>query len=445
MKTRVILSMGLSALLLGGTMVGCSGGHGGRGIASASDRDAALASREAAVAARRARVALSRQDGGAAVYFAETAVGMAPQSADYRQLLAQGYLQAGRFTSARQGFADVLALTPDDGKAALNLALTQIAGGDPLGARRTLEGHAATIPAGDRGLALALAGDSAGAIGLLTEVARSTESTAKVRQNLALALALAGQWQAARVVAATDLAPAEVDARLEQWAAFAQPATSYDQVATLLGVRAIADAGQPAALALNRAPLVATPVQALAAVESGSDAPAVVLADAGRAPVAAAIPAIAGAGFSRVTFAAPQAVVQPLPQRAQAMLAQRDASFVVRRADRAVLASQSAAPFAGGDWYVQIGAYDNAGVARDAWTRATRRFAAFSGRQPNGMTFKANGEDFYRLSVGGFSRGAADSVCRRYRAAGGACFVRQGAGDQMAQWGRGGGVQVATR
>jgi hypothetical protein len=53
---------------------------------------------------------------------------------------------------------------------------------------------------------------------------------------------------------------------------------------------------------------------------------------------------------------------------------------------------------------------------------------------PNGMTFKANGEHVYRLSVGGFSRSAADTLCRQYRAKGGACFVREGAGDVMAQW-----------
>ena len=52
---------------------------------------------------------------------------------------------------------------------------------------------------------------------------------------------------------------------------------------------------------------------------------------------------------------------------------------------------------------------------------------------PNGVTFKANGEDVYRLSVGGFSRSAAETLCRQYRAKRGACFVRQGAGDVTAQ------------
>ncbi|MEG8056130.1 SPOR domain-containing protein [Sphingomonas sp. 22L2VL55-3] len=61
------------------------------------------------------------------------------------------------------------------------------------------------------------------------------------------------------------------------------------------------------------------------------------------------------------------------------------------------------------------------------------------------MTFKAKGEDVYRLSVGGFSKSAANAMCRQYHAKGGACFVRQGAGDVMAQWLRKPGMQMASR
>ena len=41
-------------------------------------------------------------------------------------------------------------------------------------------------------------------------------------------------------------------------------------------------------------------------------------------------------------------------------------------------------------------------------------------------------------------RSQADALCQHYRAAGGACFVRAGAGDQVASWSRK-GVQVAAR
>ncbi|WP_334017547.1 hypothetical protein [Sphingomonas aurantiaca] len=195
-------------------------------------------------------------------------------------------------------------MSPTSGKAALNLALSQVATGDWQAARQTLATQAAIIPALDRGLALSLAGDTAGGIALLTEVARSPETSVKVRQNLALSFALAGRWQEARVVAAADMAPGDVDARLEQWALFAQPAAASDQVASLLGVRAAADSGQPVALALNPARVApGVPAQAMASADP------VEAVDAGRVEVAS-VPA---AGFSKVTFGPRQEVVQALP------------------------------------------------------------------------------------------------------------------------------------
>ena len=44
-----------------------------------------------------------------------------------------------------------------------------------------------------------------------------------VRQNLAYAYALAGNWRAARVMAAEDVPADQLDARLAQWAASAAP------------------------------------------------------------------------------------------------------------------------------------------------------------------------------------------------------------------------------
>jgi Flp pilus assembly protein TadD len=250
MNTRALLLGGISALLLGGTMAGCAANSGR--IASVSDRSNALAVRTASRDAGKAKTALARREAAVAIGYAERAVVYAPMSATYRMLLGQSYLQGGRFTSALRAFADTLELSPSNGKAALNLALSQVATGDWQAARHTLEANAATIPAIDRGLALSLSGDTAGGIALLTEVARSPATSAKVRQNLALSYALAGRWQEARVVAEADLAPADVDARIEQWALFTQPTTASDQVASLLGVRAVADTGQPVALALNR-------------------------------------------------------------------------------------------------------------------------------------------------------------------------------------------------
>ena len=264
---HVSLSLSLTALLLGGTMVGCTA-NGPQGIASASDHSMAAAEKQAVGDADKAQAALAQRNGDKAVRFAEAAVQLAPRNANYRMILAHSYLQAGRFVSARQAYADVLTLVPDDhalvGKASLNLALAETAAGDWAAARKTLDEHAHDIPVGDLGLALALAGNPNGAVTILTQAARTDQSDAKLRQNLALSFALAGNWMAARATAAVDMSPADVDARLEQWAQFAQPQHAYDQVATLLRVTAAADQGQPAALALVAPVPMSVPVAPIA-------------------------------------------------------------------------------------------------------------------------------------------------------------------------------------
>src|SRR3546814_1721184 len=97
--------------------------------------------------------------------------------------------------------SDLLALDSNNGKVALSLALAQTAEGDWTAARATLDDHAGVIPATDRGLALALAGDPKAALQMLVPAARERGATAKTRQNLALTFALAGNWQAARSIA----------------------------------------------------------------------------------------------------------------------------------------------------------------------------------------------------------------------------------------------------
>lgn len=425
MNTRTLLPLGLSALMLGGTMVGCTAG--GPGVAAASDHAATLAAKGASENATRATAALAHHDGATAVADAEKAVLLAPRNVDYRMLLAQSYVQAGRFTSARQAYADVLELSPVNGKAALNAALATIATGDWQAARGMLADHVDIIPARDRGLALALAGDTQGAITLLTALVRSPQGDAKARQNLALSFALAGQWQSARLVGGMDLPSDQVDARLAQWATFAQPKAASDQVAALLGVHATADRGQPTALALRDASAPAVAV-ALAA-------PAPVMASAPVEPMpvtlAAAAPMPARVG---VTFGPRAEVVQALP-----------VATIPAVHGAAKVAIASASPVARGSFVVQLGAFQNAGVAKDAWGRVKSKLGAFGARAPQGMTFTAKTGSFYRLSVGGFARADADALCSRYRAHGGACFVRKDAGDRIAQWATAQSTQIASR
>ena len=430
MKTHTLVGAGLTALLLAGFAAG--------GVTLAGGRDVG---KQAVQTAGKASKALVKGDAAHAVSFAEAAVALKPQDSGYRMLLGQSYLKAGRFQSAHQAFADVLALEPGNAKAALNLALCQIAEGQWDAARQTLTTHADVIPARDRGLAWALAGDPVGGAEILMAAARTPDADAKIRQNLGLALALSGRWSDAKAVIATDLSPADTSKRIIQWLNFARPTSASDQVATLLGVKAAQDAGQPVALALNAS--AAAPVTEVAEAVPAAEAAPVEVASA---PVAVEVPAAEAPAdtTAKIVFADRHEVVQAVPASAPrkpvALIAAKGA-FKTKLA-AAPVAAKAVEP-AKGQWFVQLGAFDSAGVARDAWARATRRYAALSSHTPAGMAFKAQHGQFYRLSVGGFARTDAVAMCRAYRAKGGACFVRMGAGDQIAQWIKPAKVQTA--
>ena len=452
MKNR--LFAGLSALAL----VGAGGVVASIAMPAIADsRSDAAALKRAADFAKAAAKATAKKKWDKAILFAENAVVLSPDDAGYRALLGNAYLRAGRFASAEDSFADVMTLQPDNGRIALNLALAQIGTGKWAAARATLERGAGVIPAADRGLALALAGDTQGAIDVLTAATRSADADVKTRQNLALAMALAGRWQESRTLVAMDLAPAEVDKRMTEWAQFAHPVSAADQVASLLGVTPVVDPGRPTALAL------------------AASAPATATADAavdrympGRAPAPEAAPAVETQPVvvaSTTSDAAPAAVDSPTPvAEAVAPEAQPSAvrspvavaavkvrpvrTIASRGGYKTALAAapQPVAAPAMGNWYVQLGAYENSAVARDGWARLVRRYPAFAGHTPAGVKANVRGASFYRLSVGGFARADAASLCRGYRAKGGACFIRTGAGDQVASWARRGtGVQVARR
>jgi Flp pilus assembly protein TadD len=447
MKTRAFLTLGLSTLAFAGTMAAF-----GEGSAFAGASDPTKMAQQKNESARKA---LSKGDALAAVTFGEAAVTYDPGVVGYRLMLGQAYLKAGRFASARAAFGDALVLEPGNGKAALNLALAEIAEGNWDGARRTLDAHAATIPVSDRGLAIALAGDPASAVELLGTAVRAPDADAKTRQNFALALALAGRWQDAKTVAAMDVAPDQLDARILQWATFANPKSASDQVASLLGVVPVVDPGQPVALALapvgdkNIAVAAAAPVDTFmpkaqpeaVAVAAEQDTPVPAIAEP--EPVMASV--------SSVSFAPRREVVQMLPARAVNTVADRIeptaratvADAIIARSKSAAAAFVVAKPKPAaiglvtaptkGTYFVQLGAFENAAVAKDAWGRA-RRVSNFGGHAPSGAKFAGKAGNFYRLSVGGFARGEADAMCRSYRAKGGKCFVRTGAGDSAPAW-----------
>jgi Flp pilus assembly protein TadD len=181
----------------------------------------------------------------------ERAVTASPRDVGYRMLLAEAYLRSGRFDSARATYAEAVALDPSNTRGALSVALIHIAQGRPAAAVGILDNIADRAPAADVGLAYALAGRPERAVDLLESAARSPMATPRTRQNLALAYAFAGDWSRARAIAAQDISPSEIDARMAQWAQMARPGAGPVQVATLLGVSPGADPGRPMQVALG--------------------------------------------------------------------------------------------------------------------------------------------------------------------------------------------------
>lgn len=403
MKTHLLISIGLATTMLGGSLA-----------LVASGTVAVAEQGQAQKLVARANRALAKHRGDEAVTYAEQAVALASRDATYRALLGRAYLQAGRFASAVQAFSDVLALNPADGRAALNLALAQTATGEWVAARETLSAHAARIADADRGLALALAGDPAGGIALLGQAARDPAATATMRQNLALALALDGRWVEARTVASVDMSPEQVDARLVEWAGFARPRSAAQQVAALLGVTPVADRGQPVQLALS-VPGDAAPVT----VARAAPEPAEILPE----PAPPVAPTrLAAIVRPAITFAPRREIVQALPRDYRG------------RSAAPVRMAATPAPGGTGGYYVQLGAFDNAAVARTAWRRIARNVPRLAEMSPQGMQASVRGASFYRLSVGGLARTDAAALCGRVRARGDRCFVRTHAGEQLASW-----------
>ena len=434
-----VLKFGIAGLAIAGTMVACNPGAKAFRVNGASAA-ASKSEQQAVTFYARANEALRKGDTAAALLHAERAVEFSPADVGYRMLLADLYLKSGRFQSAATTFDDVLALDPENRRAGLSLALARAALGERGGAIAQLD-RMDSAPAADRGLAYALAGDTARAIELLEPAAREVGANGRTRQNLALAYALAGDWQKARTTAAQDVAPDQLNARLQQWASLAQPNAAADQVATLLGVTpAASDEGQPVRLALAPAPNDGTALAAAEplreAVQQASyeqpAAPAVVQTAEMADWVSSAAPQEQQVQDTRPAYAAAvEALVTPQPSviRATAPIKPVGGSFELpaRIKERAVARGT-------GRYAVQLGAFGSPSAVERAWVSAHKRFG-FSHHTPLSTTVKLPKGTFHRLSVAGFaSHGEASDVCRTIKAKGGVCFVRAVAGDTPVRW-----------
>jgi Flp pilus assembly protein TadD len=451
-----LLKLAVSSMVLGAALMGNASA-----VAPVSASAIAKAERQASKIAAKASEALKARDGAKAVALAESAVTLDPRNADHRALLGQAYLLSGRFASAATSFRDALTLNPAHGRAALNLALAEIAYGRTDSAKIALEQARLFVPAADYGLALALAGDKEAAVTVLEAAARGDGATPKTRQNLALAYALAGRWKDAQVTAAQDVPPDEMLDRMTKWAQFAKPQATSDQVAWLLGVKPVIDPGQPAQLALAPAPVAPEPV-AVAAVEPVAQP--VVVAPVAEPAVVAGVEPVAPVEAPVETAAVAAVMEAPKERAAQSIFfaeAKPKPAPLIRKIDLpaskpasllrvAAVARPKARPLSAkpGNFVVQLGAFSSASRVEAAWSKYSTRTRRLSGYAPVSTTFRpTSNATVHRLSVGGFAtRNEARALCNQIKASGGACFVRGTAGDAPMQFAsRAKPAQLASR
>jgi len=447
MTTPLRFGSAVSAIALATMLAGCATTQpkthfGGK----AADENVGLATR--------AMAALNSNKIPEAIDYAERAVAQNPDDAGFRALLGNAYFAGGRFNSAEAAFKDSLTLYSNQPSVILKLALVDTALGKKDDAVALLQAGRSALDASNYGLALALAGQPDQAIPVLEAAARAKGADATVRQNLALAHALAGDWTEARTIAAQDVPGDKLDARIHQWMQLAQPAKPSDQVTAFMGVTpAATDPGQPVRLALRK-------TDTMVAEAAPASQPQPHVTEAAPAPAPAAVQAVAPEepAPQMVAAVAPPAMPAPQPAVAEApapspvtMLAvaahevsSAVESFITKKpaplarpakAHRAVAAQR---PLAHGDSVVQLGSYRTPQQVAAGWAHLTQRYPALRGYLPLKARFDSPNGTYWRLSIQGFSsqREAIDR-CQILKSRGGACFVRGVAGDAP--------VQIASR
>ena len=439
----------LSALVTASLIAGCASptNRVQSANSSASDKGSLVG------AATRAQLALTSGDFATAVQWAEQAVAGSPQDATFRALLGNAYLGSGRFASAEAAYNDSLSLAPNQAGVAMKLVLAQIAQGKGGEALQMLDQLRGAADPADVGLAMALAGQPGNAVAVLDEAARRPGADARTRQNLALAHALAGDWEAARVVAAQDLPANQLDARMAEWMSMAKPSSPAVKVAGLLGVvPAASDPGQPVRLALkdtgvrlaSAAPAPSAPVAAAAVTLPIPPAPAPQMASASTTVMdnpGFAVP-VEAAPVEVAVAQAPEPAVAASVEQIESPVQMADLSQTLESIRREPVKASGALPkvsqlrrsasarFASSGVVVQLGAYGSPKRVQEAWSKMERRDASLGRYTPVSARFEAQSGTVYRLSLKGFSTDReARLLCEQLKRSGSACFVRNAAGD----------------
>ena len=389
---------------------------------------------------------------------AEREVARSPQNASLRSALGLAYLQAGRFDSATSAFDDAVRLGENSPRTALSLALAKIGAGRGREAIAILDNSRDSIPAGDLGLALALAGEGSRGVAILTDALRGGDNSAKLRQNLAYAYALDGRWREARTMMEQDVPADLVDRRISEWAMQGKAEDYQKRVAGLLGAPVRSDPGLPQQLALvDSAPVekiaaeaTAAQPQSVAQPVSASDE----LPPAGEIPptvpsVAMASETIpAPAPYTPVAETAP--VVQPAETTSFANAFDAPATPVLqasnawrtpraaRRTARVVLPAAKPVVTRTGSHLVQLGSFSSPQGARRGWGILTARNPRLREYRMVITPAVVNSKNFWRVAAAGFDANAAVGMCSMVRNRGGVCFAyaanRVPAGALPAQW-----------
>ena len=478
----------------------------GTAVASIALAGCTAAAPPAQTSFARAQAALENGKIDNAISHAEAAVLADPRNPGYRALLGASYLEAGRFESAATAFGEAIELGETDSRTVLSYALAKVATGDNQAALAELNANQNSIPVADLGLAIALAGQPERGVQYLVNAVRQGESSAKARQNLAYAYALAGNWRAARVMAAEDVPADQLDARLSDWAANARPEDYQIRVASLLGVSPSYDAGLPQHLALANHPEMATmvaeaetQVEAAPAQLAAAEAPARVsqseamlfgidnidTAEAAAPSVAtvdpdaarfesnpvvqpAPAPARTPVRVAQAPAPAPAASAAPVAARVPAVAAAPTggaARFVsnpvvqnmparAERAQPAPVRTAAAAPapqqrrmaVASGSaatHLIQLGSFNSRAVAEQKWSEFTRRFPDLAGRDAVFTEAQVNGRTYFRVAAAGFGANSARSMCNTVKAGGVNCFAYAASSPPAGAVDR--GVRVAAR
>lgn len=415
------------------------------------------------ISANKAQTALVKGQADKALSHAEAAVLADPRNVSYRTMLGASYMEAGRFKSAATSFSDAMTLGDTSPRTALSLSLAQIASGDSRSARALLNNYRDDLDPADLGLALALAGDANQGVHVLTNAVRGGQNTSKVRQNLAYAYALKGDWRSARVMAAEDVPGNQINNRIAEWASTAAPENFHQRVAKLLEVPLVSDSGMPAQLALantlsNQQMAAEAAAELPATVSPSGELPATMAAATPSAAQSVATPLAANTSRELpplASYSAPvKSVAAPTPSAAPASVpawasadpkvANFDQAFnapapapakkaAVRTVSRPVVQpvparstsarSVSRGPVNGGDHMIQLGSFSTKQGAERATGIYAKRFANLDRSNMVISEARVNGKTYWRVAAGDMAKSEARSMCSTVKARGFGCIA----------------------